>query len=69
MTIAPSTDLAAGANNADRSLDRRVFGGRYQVLRSLKDSQETQTLLASDLTHGSTVVIKTALAKGAPLPI
>ena len=49
--------LSAEANG---SPDPRVIGGRYQVLRQLKHGEDTETLLATDLTHGATVVIKTA---------
>src|SRR5258707_15318109 len=62
MTIATSKKLSVGDNHADGLPDRRVFGGRYQVLKTLKNAHDTETLLASDLTQGSTVVIKTTRA-------
>jgi two-component system sensor kinase len=40
-----------------------VIGGRYQVLRQLKNGDDTQTLLAADLTRNATVVVKTAAAE------
>ena len=39
-----------------------MIGGRYQVLRMLKSGMTRETLLATDLTRGTTVVIKTAAA-------
>src|SRR5436190_5833523 len=50
------TDLDGGL------LPERVIGNRYRVLRPLKKGQGTETWLATDLTQGSTVVIKTAVA-------
>ena len=42
--------------------DRRVIGGRYQVLRVLKSGGGAETLQAIDLTRDAVVVIKTAAA-------
>jgi two-component system sensor kinase len=39
-----------------------VFGGRYRVLRQMKSGPDTAAFLASDLSAGSTVVVKTAAA-------
>ncbi len=39
-----------------------MIAGRYQVLRSLKNGDDTETLLATDLTRKTNVVIKTAAA-------
>jgi two-component system sensor kinase len=50
-------------NNGEQPADPRVLGKRYQVLQILKGDHDTETLLASDLTDGSTVVIKTKAAK------
>jgi len=50
------------ANDQPGSGDRRVIGGRYQVLRPLKNGDAAETLLASDLAEQTTVVVKTALA-------
>ena len=52
-----------GHVNHQRGLeDYRLIGGRYQVLRQLKQGDDTETLLATDLTHDTKVVIKTAAA-------
>ncbi len=61
MAVAPSKNLPA-VNHPDGLPDRGVIGGRYQVLRILKAGHDRETLLAADLTHGTTVVIKTAMA-------
>ena len=57
--------MAIGQNSrddsADATQDSRVIGGRYQILRRLKSGEGTETLLATDLKRGTTVVIKTAL--------
>ena len=50
------------ANRERGSQDPRVIGGRYQVLRLLKHGDDTETLLATDRTLATTVVIKTAAA-------
>ena len=63
MTIAPSENSSRDVNHANGSPDSRVIGGRYQVLRLLKNGNDTETILASDLTHGTTVVVKTAVAE------
>src|SRR5712691_162805 len=62
MSVAPITHQVAGADYAYGLPDRRVFGGRYQFLHALKKGDDTETMLASDLTHGTNVVIKTAAA-------
>jgi two-component system sensor kinase len=62
MTIAPAMNLSADASHVNGSPERRVFGGRYQVLRTLKNGDDTETLLATDTSRGTTVVIKTAAA-------
>ena len=59
MTIARATNSSAGASAPDPLPDARSLGGRYQVLRTLKNGHDAETLLATDLTHGATVVIKT----------
>ena len=57
--------MAIGPNSrndlADAPQDSRVIGGRYQVLRRLKNTDNKETLLATDLKRHATVVIKTAL--------
>ncbi len=57
--------MAIGPNSrndsADATQDSRVIGGRYQVLRLLKHGGDKETLLATDQTTGTSVVIKTAL--------
>ena len=63
MTIAPAENSYTDVNQANGSSDRRVIGGRYQVLRLLKNGDDTETILATDLTHGTTVVVKTAIAE------
>jgi two-component system sensor kinase len=60
MTIAPSHQPAA-ADATDGSPER-VIGGRYRIVRTLKKSQDAETLLAADLVQGSNVVVKTARA-------
>ncbi|MFN0021879.1 MAG: response regulator [Pirellulaceae bacterium] len=40
------------------SADGRLIGGRYRVLRQLKEADGAETVLASDLTRDATVVIK-----------
>lgn len=62
MTIAPFESPSSGVHREHHSQDRRVIGGRYQVLRRLKNGDETETLLAIDLTHETNVIIKTAAA-------
>jgi signal transduction histidine kinase/serine/threonine protein kinase len=42
--------------------EARVFGGRFQATRRLKDDQEVATLLGTDLERGGDVIIKTAAA-------
>src|SRR5712691_10164816 len=63
MSIAPATNLPADANGVNGLPDLRVIGGRYHVLRILKNGHDTETLLAADLTQGSSVIIKTARAE------
>src|SRR5437870_2762145 len=53
-------DLSADAAHANGAVNGRVFVGRYQVLKVLKNGQDTETLLATDLTERAKVVIKTA---------
>src|SRR5205807_2859282 len=60
MTTALSPRVSAGHANAV-PVQRRI-GGRYQILRQLKNGRDTETLLASDLETDATVVIKTAAA-------
>ncbi len=45
---------------ANDDQDGRVIGGRYQVLRQLKCGADTAAFLASDLSAGTLVVVKTA---------
>ena len=59
-SIDDSPDIVADFGSG--SPNRRILGGRYEVLRILKSGLDTETLLASDLTNRSTVVIKTAAA-------
>jgi two-component system sensor kinase len=59
MTIASFQGLSPEIPLADGLPDRRILGGRYQVLRLLKNGHDTETLLAADLTRGNSVVIKT----------
>ena len=40
----------------------KVIGGRYRVLRHLRSGPETESFLASDLTAGTSVVVKMAAA-------
>jgi signal transduction histidine kinase/DNA-binding response OmpR family regulator/tetratricopeptide (TPR) repeat protein len=55
--------MSSTRGNHDRGLqDPRVIGGRYQVLRLLKHGGDTETLLATDRTRVTKVVIKTAAA-------
>jgi two-component system sensor kinase len=63
MTNASSTKLPGDVNLANGSPERATIGGRYQVLRVLKQGQDTETLLATDLTRGGNVVVKTAAAE------
>jgi two-component system sensor kinase len=60
MATAASPNLSASGSRAADGPQRRILGGRYQVERILKNGPDTETLLASDLQHGATVVIKTA---------
>ncbi|MBC7816648.1 MAG: AAA family ATPase, partial [Planctomycetaceae bacterium] len=60
MSIAPPPRLSADVVDANRLFDCRMIAGRYQVLRSLKSGDDTETLLATDLTRATNVVIKTA---------
>ena len=62
MSIAPPPRLSADVVDANGIPDRRMIAGRYQVLRSLKHGDDTETLLATDLTRETDVVIKTAAA-------
>ncbi len=62
MTIVSSLNRTDENNQAETLPTRRFFGERYQVLRVLKSGADTETLLASDLTEGTLVVIKTASA-------
>jgi signal transduction histidine kinase/CheY-like chemotaxis protein/tetratricopeptide (TPR) repeat protein/tRNA A-37 threonylcarbamoyl transferase component Bud32 len=62
MAVAPAENLVTDTHHARGSPGFRVIGERYQVLRTLKSGADTETLLASDLEHGITVVIKTAAA-------
>ena len=62
MSIAPPPRLSADVVDANGVLNRRVIAGRYQVLRPLKNGDDTATLLAIDLTRETNVVIKTAAA-------
>ncbi len=48
--------------DANGSRHRRVIGGRYQVERQLKSGEDTEAFLASDLSGGASVVVKTARA-------
>jgi signal transduction histidine kinase/CheY-like chemotaxis protein/tetratricopeptide (TPR) repeat protein len=47
-----------GTSRADAAPEPRVFAGRYPILRQLKHGFDSETLLASDLTHNTTVVLK-----------
>ncbi|MCH8147608.1 MAG: AAA family ATPase [Planctomycetes bacterium] len=60
MTIVPSQSLSDDV--VDANGDRRVIGGRYQVLRQLKSGHDTEALLAFDPSADTNVVIKTAAA-------
>ena len=62
MSIAPPLRLSADVVDANDSSDRRVIGDRYQVIRRLKHGDDTETLLATDLTRDTNVVVKTAAA-------
>ena len=62
MTTAPSQPQPNRVVDGNGSQDRRVIGGRYQVVRQLKSGPNTETFLASDLSAGTGVVIKTAAA-------
>ncbi len=61
MTTTP-TSPSVSAELARQSDEGRLIGGRYRVLRILKSGDSAETLLASDLTAASKVVIKTTLA-------
>ncbi len=54
---------SARADHAEEASAGRVLVGRYQVVRVLKNGHDAETLLASDLTSSTTVVIKTASAQ------
>ncbi len=58
--MAPPQDSAHVALPAAPVRAEQLFGGRYQAVRILKESDGTQTLLANDLEHNKSVVIKTA---------
>ena len=62
MTATSPRNLTAEPHDARGSRDGRMIGRRYQVLRTLKSGIDTETLLATDLTNRTTVVIKTAEA-------
>ncbi len=62
MSIAPPQRLSADIVEASGSPVRRLIAGRYQILRVLKPGDDTETLLATDLTRETNVVIKTAAA-------
>ncbi len=47
---------------AHGSQDGRVIGGRYHVLRRLKQGHNTESFVASDLSGGTSVVVRTANA-------
>jgi len=57
MTANPSQRSPAEINP---SQEPRLIGSRYQVQRRLKTSADTETLLASDVIQGQSVVIKMA---------
>ena len=59
MSIAPKGLSAEGSGSAEQ----RLIGGRYQVLRQLKNGQDTASFLASDRSAGTIVVVKTAAAE------
>jgi two-component system sensor kinase len=61
MTIAPAKILPA-ANRPEGLPDYGTIDARYRILRTLKAGDDTETLLATDLTNGATVVVKTARA-------
>ena len=50
------------SSSAEGMADGSIFAGHYQVLRVLKKGYDTETLLATDLTNHTSVVIKTAPA-------
>ncbi len=56
MTFASSQRLPDGVGDANGD---RMIGGHYRVLRQLKSGRGTETVLASDLSAGTTVVVKT----------
>ena len=62
MSTAPTQRLSADAVEANGSPAHRLIGRRYEVLHLLKNGPDTETLLAADLTHKTTVVIKSAAA-------
>ena len=62
MTSVPSQRPSDDVVDTNGSPKGRVIAGRYQVLRALKSGHDTETLLASDLSAGTSVVVKTAAA-------
>ena len=52
----------SGYDQAKGTVAGQVIGGRYQVLRLLKNGDDTETLLATDHKRNTTVVIKSAAA-------
>lgn len=53
---------SSNANQERGSQAPRVIGGRYQVMRLLKQGDDAETLLATDRRKAATVVVKTAAA-------
>ena len=49
MATAFLANLTADTGPANRPGARTTFAGRYQVVRTLKDGPDTETLLATDL--------------------
>ncbi|MFL5245247.1 MAG: response regulator [Gemmataceae bacterium] len=62
MSTAAIRNLSADAEPNFDEPHLRIIGGRYRVLRKIKQDQDSETLLAADLTQSATVVIKTAMA-------
>src|SRR5262249_52162321 len=60
MTTSAAKKLPIEAS--DNLPDGRVIADRYEVLRTLKLGQDTETLLATDQSQGTAVIIKTAAA-------
>ena len=62
MKNTPSPTNPSRGETGNGLQNHRVIGGRYKILRQLKRGGDTAAFLASDLSAGTPVVVKTALA-------